>query len=237
MRFDHDRYADINAIATFFGKDLSLALPAIHALSGCDTASYFFRVGKLKILKRVFKAQESCSLIKNLGLNGNITEDELDNAKEFIRTIFYGGNSNQTYVETRIRLYNDMKVKSSMCIPPDPDSVIQVIKRAHYQIYHWIRSTEINIEPIDYQQLGWKWSDEQQLVVPIWFTGSQLPPSLRNKRKKKQSSDNDNQEDVESDDERSTKRPKRKKKTTRKNQEEKLLDCSSKVIDTRSLEE
>ena len=78
-----------------------------------------------------------------------------------------------------------MKVKSSMSIPPDPNSLMQVIERVHFQVYYWIRSTEINIEEIDYRRFGWKWCDKKCQTIPIWLTGRQLPLSMQGKRKNK----------------------------------------------------
>ena len=39
-----------------------------------------------------------------------------------------------------------------------------------------IRSNEINIEHLDFNQYGWKWCVERELVVPVWFKGDQYPP-------------------------------------------------------------
>ena len=33
--------------------------------------------------------------------------------------------------------------------------------------------------------------EEQELVVPVWFTGDQLPPSLRKKRRVRTNNDDD----------------------------------------------
>lgn len=78
-----------------------------------------------------------------------------------------------------------MKVKSSMCFPSNPDSAKQVIKREHCQTCIWLRGTEINIEMIPLSNYGWQWCNKQGIVVPVWFTGSQVPPSLNTKRRRK----------------------------------------------------
>ena len=39
------------------------------------------------------------------------------------------------YIQTRFCLYKEMEVMSSMCLPPDPNSIVKVIKRLHYQVY------------------------------------------------------------------------------------------------------
>ena len=156
-----------------------------------DSTSYFFKVGKIKVIKKLLKAKESADLIRNLGLTMEVTGDLYESGKEFIRTMLYAGKPNETYIATRIRLYQDIKVKSSMSISPDPDSLMQVIKRVHFEVYYWIRSTEMNIEEIDYRRFGWKWCDKECQTVPIWFTGRQLPLPMQGKRKNKNNTVNE----------------------------------------------
>ena len=58
-------------------------------------------------------------------------------AKEFIRSVVYAGESLENYVDTKVRIYKNVKRKTSMAILPDPDSVEFAIKRAHLQTFTW----------------------------------------------------------------------------------------------------
>ena len=91
----------------------------------------------------------------------------------------YSGNVGEEYVETRVRMYKNLKKKSSMSLPPDPDSVIQVIKRAHLQAFIWYNCDRPFIENLKLEENGWK--IENNDITPIWFIGRQLPrfPSKR----------------------------------------------------------
>ena len=191
MKYDHNKYADISEICKFLGPKICCTLPAVHAITGCDTTSYLYKVGKVKVLKKLLQAERKTDLLTDLGKDDAVSEMILENAKEFVRTVLYSGKQRESYIETRIRLYQEMKMKSSMSLPPDPDSVVQVIKRAHYQAYFWRRCIEINVEMIPFANYGWKWCEEQELVVPVWFTGDQLPPSLRKKRRVRTNNDDD----------------------------------------------
>ena len=66
-----------------------------------------------------------------------LSEDGLNNCKEFIRTVMYRGRPNETYLQTRIRLYvqQSNSSKSTLIIPPDEDSCNQVVYRAHLQAF------------------------------------------------------------------------------------------------------
>ena len=46
LKYENEKFADIRGICEAIGSDMCGALPAIHALSGCDTTSYFLRSEK-----------------------------------------------------------------------------------------------------------------------------------------------------------------------------------------------
>ena len=63
-----------------------------------------------------------------------------------------------------------MLVESSVTSPPDPGSVTQAIERVNPPIKIWLQSL--------YQNITWKWCSDKLIMVPVWFTGSQLPPTV-----------------------------------------------------------
>ena len=77
MKYDHDKYAKIDAICKFLGGDLCSSLPAIHALSGCDTTSFFYRVGKVKLLKKILNHSHRCELITAISLEQTLSESDI----------------------------------------------------------------------------------------------------------------------------------------------------------------
>ena len=48
MKIEADKYVNIGAIVKHFGDDFCLKLPHIHALTGCDTTSFFHGIGEVK---------------------------------------------------------------------------------------------------------------------------------------------------------------------------------------------
>ena len=209
MNYAKERYADIGKIAEFLGPAVSICLPALHGLTGCDTTSHFHNTSKTTILKKVIANPEKLSLIQNIGMKPNLDQMVVDDAKEFIRTVLYSGKKNELYIDTRVRLHKAKKVKSSCSLPPDEDSVTQAIYRIHYQVYTWIRSNEINIEHLDFNQYGWKWCVERELVVPVWFKGDQYPPEFSSRRKKAEENEGDADDELE----KTERRKKRKRKS------------------------
>ena len=43
FQWNHNSYADISLIVKHFGSNISKIFPTTHAISGCDTTSYFLQ--------------------------------------------------------------------------------------------------------------------------------------------------------------------------------------------------
>ena len=120
FKYENEKYAEISKICEYLGPQICLVLPAFHALTGCDTTSYFFRAGKVRIFKKLISDPAKCKLLLPLGQEKILGESDIESVKEFIRTVVYSGKEGENYVETRIRLYQNLKSKSSMPLPPIP---------------------------------------------------------------------------------------------------------------------
>ena len=81
--------------------------------------------------------------------------DTINKCITFIETVMYGGHDDEEYVETRIRLYKRQNKKTSLSLPPDPNSCLQAVLRANHQSFQWTRCLEKNIEDIDMLKNGW----------------------------------------------------------------------------------
>ena len=183
MNYEFGKFADIRKITKALGNDLSHCLPKLHTLTGCDTTSYFYRVGKISVLKKVMKNPELLSMISNLGCKDTMSIDDIAECRKFIQTVMYNGKSTEDYLQTRIRLYKNQLKKTSLSIPPDSNSCTFAILRAHYQAYQWLKCLDVNIANISLTENGWHIDDDGS-VIPLWYTCSQLPPSLNRCKKK-----------------------------------------------------
>ena len=73
---------------------------------------------------------------------------------KFIQTMCYPGMEDESVTETRVRIYNQLKTKTSQSIPQDEKAMLQAIKRIHYQLYYWLRSHIALIPEIDLSENG-----------------------------------------------------------------------------------
>ena len=63
MKIDHEKYFDVGKVYDFLGENVFTHLPHMHTISECDTTSFFYGVGKVKILKKIMKHQDSPVLL------------------------------------------------------------------------------------------------------------------------------------------------------------------------------
>ena len=66
-------YLDIGALANDLGEDICNSLLLFHRLTGSDTTSYFFNIGK----RTAFKVQKAHpKLLAGLSKHSDLTEDQ-----------------------------------------------------------------------------------------------------------------------------------------------------------------
>eukprot|EP00794_Sanderia_malayensis_P001365 gene1365-biopygen1116 len=199
MKYERDSFADVGKICRFIGRQLCLSLPAFHSISGCDTTSYMFKTRKVRIFKKLLKDQSPSTMLDALQNDEPLLENDIQKLKEFVCAVIYKGSKDEGYIDTRVRLYQQQKEKSSMALPPDPDSLLQALKRSQLQTKIWLQCGEYRMELLDPEDYGWKWNEETSAITPVWFTGTQLPPSLQ-KKKHRQKGYKSDQAAIEEDD-------------------------------------
>ena len=153
---------------------ISLAtLPAIHALTGCDTTS---KVGmKLAFLKKPL----DLSILEEFGVSANnFTEDVLGLAEQFLISVCKPKSSAKTFDDLRFEQYHDSKVLDFWKLVCTSDSIKGHISRAFLQALRWYSSHDPPKEnlpnPIDF---GYKLNENDQLV-PVWMNQSCRPRDL-----------------------------------------------------------
>ena len=160
------------------------ALLELHALTGCDYTSAFFRKGKGKPFERLQKDDLYIKDLQSLTL-----EPDINAITSFVCRL-YGFNCNNINV-ARFKVFLCMsegtkskplaRIKRINCasLPPSAKSLANHIKRANFVAEMRKNANEpqrTNGEsPLDY---GWK--STSQGYLPEWFVGNALPSALRN---------------------------------------------------------
>ena len=91
-------WLDINAIRDKIGEEYAQFLPVLHAISGCDTTSMLYGIGKIKVLK---KHKEIIAEAKPFLLNDS-TPEQIEEAGRKILCLIYDGKD-KTFCLNKIR--------------------------------------------------------------------------------------------------------------------------------------
>ena len=78
-----------------------------------------------------------------------------------------------------MRLYENLKPKLSMLPRPDPDSLVEVLKRVHLRCYVRLNTAKPTLPSLHVDRYGWE-VRENYNGVPMCFSVNQLPSSMAN---------------------------------------------------------
>ena len=72
MKIDNEKFIDRGKIVEYYGKDVILKLPDIHAVTGCDTMSYLLGVRKIEVFKKCVNSKEKMNLLQDIDVSSTI---------------------------------------------------------------------------------------------------------------------------------------------------------------------
>ena len=171
-RSDSRSVFPIHDFANDLDPDLAEILPAIHAFTGCDTAS---KVGtKSKAVKE--GANIGYEVLYSFG-SDELSEEMIADAEKFLLKCITNHDVD-TFNQLRFIVYHEKHLQFDIeRFPPTSDSIRQHILRAYLQCYIWLHAPSLeNIElnPLDY---GYKLDDNGNLV-PILATKPPIPSNF-----------------------------------------------------------
>jgi len=157
---------DIRASLDYPSATLETIL-AFHALTGCDSTSFFAGHGKKKAWD-VFN-QQNQYLLEGLG-KGDLDDSTLRSAETFICKIYCVPDV-ECINEARIILFK--KQKSAEALPPTKDALSFHIQRSHHQAQIWRQATETHqvLSP----PITQGWQKANTCLVPILTSLPAIP--------------------------------------------------------------
>ena len=168
--------------------NLTKALAGIHAFTGCDFTSAFYRKGKVKPLQLV-ENDTTGNYVKAFTDLATLNEPDVGRIEAFV-SVIYGQKTAISIDETRYRVFRKMSgtgsvdnplknVKKINCslLPPCSKTLYKKIKRAQYVSMVWTNATSANptrnLDPTDY---GWKLIAGQYEID--WYDNDAIPSTL-----------------------------------------------------------
>lgn len=174
---DRLRYVPVHEVMQELGGKMCRALPALHAITGCDSTSALAGIGKKKgwqVLLRNEQHQDSLGL---LGSQRNLSDDIATQCEAFICDLYPRSRMNlRTVDELRYFLFCQNRKQKNELLPPTSDSLLQQLKRVNYQTFVWRKAlTAIQHLP---QPESNGWVRENSSLKPVYMTKEPAPSSL-----------------------------------------------------------
>lgn len=166
---------DIKKTLQTLDGQLCKALPFIHAISGCDTTSRLFGVGKGQAIKKALTDDRFMEIA--LSFVSDVSRDEILKRGEEAVILLYNGVQLEGLDLLRFRKFTIKVMTSSKFVevhtlPPTSDAAKYHVLRTFYQVKQWTGS----VDSMDVQE--WGWVVQGNLCLPIRSTKPPAPEEL-----------------------------------------------------------
>lgn len=160
-------YIPAHEIAEVLGREKASVLPLFHALTGCDTVSFFAGRGKKTAWDVWNVFPDLTSSLKSLMANPESMSADIMTVIERYTVLLYDRTSNHKEINrARLELFSK-KSRSLENIPPTQACLIQHVKRAVYQgALIWGKT--LLKEPMLPSPEHWGWKYDESNWVPHW---------------------------------------------------------------------
>ena len=176
-----ERFVTVCSIAQKLGAALCECLPACHAITGCDTTSSLYRIGKTTAFTRLKTHLSELKEMANFGLSGSI-EEAFPVARQYA-LLLYGqrkkenGNPCTNLDELRYTLASTTD-SSAATLPPTEDAFQQHVLRALYQTAVWRHSHLAKPHLWNPVGNGWRLREDGS-IEPVMFQKAPAPKEVR----------------------------------------------------------
>ncbi|KAJ8034477.1 hypothetical protein HOLleu_21334 [Holothuria leucospilota] len=173
---DKLRYIPMHKVAEKLGRCLCAALPAFHALTGCDSTSSLSGIGKKKALKVLLGSKTCQEQLLMLGMELPLSDETMINCESFICQLYSTDERAGTKADDMRYWLFCQQQKKNEGLPPTSDSLLHHIKRANYQTYIWRKSLQSEQNLPSPNNHGWKTEDGS--LRPVLMTKDPAPHAL-----------------------------------------------------------
>ena len=168
---------NINRLKVILGNDLCSQLLFIHAITGCDTTSRIFGVGKKATFQKLVKGDSVLQSCSNEFISPNQTRAIIEDLGSKVMAVLFGEKCTESLASLR---YNILVKKVSSAksfvtperLPPTASSTKFHCLRAYYQIMVWTEQEG------DMDVTNWGWKLEENSLIPIMSEMNAAPDIL-----------------------------------------------------------
>ena len=139
---DKLRFIPIHSLVESLGSDTCASLPCFHALTGCDSTSGLYGIGKKKAWMTLRKNVSLHSWIAKLGDELPLPSDISKTSEAFICVLYTSAKMPESTADQLRYWMFCQKNQKSKSLPPTTDSLHHHIERCNYQALVWKRALD-----------------------------------------------------------------------------------------------
>ena len=150
-------------------KHITTYLPAVHALTGCDTVSYLFGIEKATALKVLLGGQHPIELGQQGAEEGKLISEVTTFVAACYGSTVEGDMTTHRYQMWKSKMANT-KITSApklKALPPTHAAFVQHVHRAHHQAIVWQSAAQSDPPILDPVQYGWHAGEDGTTLHPI----------------------------------------------------------------------
>ncbi|KAJ8341530.1 hypothetical protein SKAU_G00338210 [Synaphobranchus kaupii] len=149
----------------------------IHAVTGCDTISRIFGIGKKTAFQKFVKGDPVLQSFANAFTVPNQTPEVIDDLGSQVMAILFGGKCTDSLVTMRYNIFSKRVVSASSPVtperlPPTESTTKLHCRRAYYQIMVWMGKEE------GMDAMNWGWNLQDDRFIPLMTNMNAAPESL-----------------------------------------------------------
>lgn len=168
---DGRRFLPVHDICRSLEPSICNLLPATHALTGCDTTSSFFGLGKKSMYKLLQKSADNFQSLQ-IGFSTGDQESAIHDGRKFVALLYDPKRKFSDLHEDLNKLrvkFATTKDMNLVRLPPCEASFLQHILRAMLQTQVWMHSHIA--KPATRQPKNSGWQEGKNGLLPILFEG------------------------------------------------------------------
>jgi len=169
-----ERFIPVHHISTKLGKAACKSLPAVHALSGCDTTSALYRLGKRTAYSALTKNSDALQGLEAF----QDVPTFLDTARRFVLLMHGKKTKNLSSLNELRFVLATTTDKPASILPPTDDAFVQHVLRAQYQVAVWCQSHVAKPENMNPVGHGWHVNAKDELR-PTMYQNESAPAEVR----------------------------------------------------------
>lgn len=167
---------NIRNIRSSLGEEITTALLAMHAYTGCDTTSRIYHIGKQSVFNRALNDIYFRGLLTAF-TPPNLNHKQVEEIGQKLMVSLFNGNRNETLNTCRYKsiLSKVKKAKSFVKpqqLPPTESAVKFHSLRCYLQIQIW-QKADIHLNPTD-----WGWTLQNSMYIPQTMDLPAAPDNL-----------------------------------------------------------